>query len=946
MATAPDMTEIKGVLLDILGALRGNRRNDEKKTEGKYYRDDKTASGTLDAYEKLRREIEYQKQVVKDSRFSFRKLRDEVIGMVKPLGNLERAFKDTEKELKSSIRHTSTEYKKISQATFDAFKDVIKSGKNFDVQLKTMTDGQSRFIKALNKVQEAQGSEKGADGSNERIKYAKNLAKANKELRDAFKKLQETKNGEISLAGINAKAIKTGKANAVDLAEMQKIMKRNRSATLQAAESAHSTVSSFSQNQSAVMTKYLATAAGAIIEKTIPQIMKDFQARRFYGINESLGTKDVINNLGMSEEERATLVGNNQTLYRSMGNGNENAPFQTKMFHDLQQNMLTNFGLYGKEAAEKITDFGNTMIQSGFRPTFANLKTFSDNIKIAAVVLGESPDVVKDFYASLNETGQMALLQQAYSDRSENERLDLIQKNTTFIIQLNKTMGLSIEEMKKQNQLAMSQKYAGLEQAIRQEVGRGMVVDQYNAVNPNDRVSRDMYALGTNKNLQDALFGNAKTETDQKNVQDQITAAVNAAQKVDMQMAVNTNKQYVNAAGTGNFDQAQIGVSTNNLMYQIASGLLGQDLGSRSEQALADFQKRKGQGTSGIINSGQDVTNAITGGRTAGTNIDDIKIDAVNKAADKMTAALDESAIKLKEFATQLESITKNPAGGPAVGILGFAKEYFTLKALEKGGGKLFNVLKGRLFGAGAGAAAEGLGAAGAGAAEGVAAGGAAAAGGTAAGITAAGAGAAIGAGALIGGAVGTVATKVYDSTKYGKDVNSAINILASNGVEAAIMKMHAMMDPIYAAGLTSMPKDKMAALDAHKSALRYLTDTLGESRLQSWDSGSYDSKSIMAQVKNGNLSVNDLKEAGASDDFLNSMAEELNKNPSNDKIIEILKDISENTKKTTEQQEEAQREAQYRFDTAQAIQARIDKSMKSASDISKAVNARIASVT
>jgi hypothetical protein len=1010
-----DVSELKVVLEKILKAVSRDRRS-EKKGEGKYYKEQdyqdqkKTTSGIVAEYEKLRREIKYQKDIVSESRLSYKKLRDEITLMIKPTSNLEKAFRVVEHNLLEQNKKASDEYKKVSMQTFQAFKGIIKSGKNFDDNLGNMAKSQMKFLSSLEnaygsaksfesklkeladkkeatksdiaslagkmkgktgkdrdllsgELQKKQKELKGIQGKMDeeyksRSEFAKKLSDKNGDLLHGISELEKLQEDGLDvLHGVNLKNIKEGKitgGNVGDLGKVIKQFKKNVGASFSGAEAAGAARAVGARGSAMAVAKYVGESIEDIVKKAAPQIEKDFTARQYYGVNESLGTKDIANNLGMSEQERATLVGKNQSLFRSMGNGDENQPFREKTIHNLQQNMLKNFGLYGKEAAEKIAEFGNTMMNNGFRPTEKNLTLFSDNIRIAATVLGEAPDTIKSFYDSLGQTGQMALLNQAYADKSDDTRLDLIQKNTTFIMQLNKTLGLSVEEMKKQNEMAMSQKYAGLEQAIRDQIGRSMLVSQYNAANPNSQVTDDQFALGDNANLQQSLIANAGNDpAKRKAAEDQIAKAREATQKVNMQEALNTNKNLLSAVGSGNFAEAGTNAASSNLMFQIAGGLRGVNQGQVSEQSLADFQKRKGQGTDGAITSAQDVANSIMNGRMAGKSVDNIKVDDVTKAKDSVTAALDATAKALIEFKTQLSTIfEKNPAGMVAGSVGNLGKEILELTVAQKlmgYGGKAFGALKGRLFGAGAAEAA-----AAAGTGEAVAGTTAAAAGGTGLAATLGTSVGAVGAGTLaagvgvaggVGYGVGTLANKAWDSTKYGQDVNDAVNAVAGNGIEAAVMKIHAMVDPLYSMSMAKMPRDQVAQLEHHKAALGWLNHTVGSEGLQKWDN-SYNNMNIKAQIKNGSLTYDELKQAGASDEFLKSLGDQLNGNPDNAKMIDILKDIKDNTKKTTEQHDEKERNEQYRFDTAQAIKGRIDDFNKKAKTSIEAITSRIPSGT
>lgn len=990
MAVSTDVSELKEVLNKILGAVQGNRRG-EKTGEGKYFRKDSTSASQTQAYEKLRKEIEYQQDAMKDSRLSFKKLRDEMLKMFRPIHSLSGSFEDMEKELKASVKGTSDEFKKLSKDTYQTYKTLIASGKDFNTALKSMTDGQSRFMKALenaeriakapspiDKSKELQankeaiksqiaslaGQMKGKSGKDkealsDQIKqqqvklaevnksltteatlhdaYNKNIVEANRELKESVRQLAKATGGQESLNKINVGNLKAGKTTAGDFAKTREQLKKNTTATLGAAEASHGAYSKFMQNKTESAVKFLTGTAGAIIEDTLPQIAKDFESRQYYGANEAMGTNNVITNTGMSDAEREQLVGKNQSLFRVMGNGDQNATFRNQgggqsSFLDMQKNIQQNFGMDRKKAAQELVDFGNTMMETGFKPTQDNLKEFSDNLRIAADITGQAPDAVKAFYNSLNQTGQMALLKQGLEAKSDKDQLNAIQRNTAIMFMLNRNVGMSVEEMKTANQDKLKSSHAGLVDSIYQQVGTSMAVSEYNKKNPNNKTTEREQMLGQLTDDQGAtLIANGST------TQEELQAAkfkfrdVQAAgeqQRLAAQLASAKAGDIpgMNVAGAGAaFGLEEIAGKFNPFYNQSNS------LKAMSEQNLA-----AGQGT----NTAKNAMDSVLAGRFQGQNVGDLTAAGVNKAADAVTEGLNKVAKGLQDFASQLETLKGNALGGPATGLFGFAKDFVAIKAAEKGIGGLWGALKGKIFGAGGAAAEEGAAVAGG---EAVAGTGAAAAGATTAATLAASTAAVLGAGAA-GYAVGTAANDTWDASKYGSKVNDAIDAVASNGVSAAIMKINAMVSPIYGMQMAAMPNDKISALNAHKAATKFITDTMGTDNLQKW-TGDNNDKTIAAQIQNGSLNYKDLKDAGASDDFIEALGDSLTSDTTNDKVVDLLKDISENIKKGNTISETTAKEEDYRQSSRAVIEARINKALKSSADIAKTINAKIASV-
>jgi hypothetical protein len=989
MATNQDLSELKGVLNKILDAVKGSRRRD--KGESKYYRNESSSASTKEAFEKLNQEIDHQKETMKDSRLSFKRFREELVKVFKPLSNLEDAFDDMEKQLKSTMKSASKDQKDVAKQTYDAFKTVIRGGKEFSDALKEMTEGQIKMMKALenaealaskprpdrtkdiqlqrdaikSQIASLTGQMRGKtpkekDALKSKIReqqdnlvdvnkalqkeiaahdeYTKKIIEANDELKTSIQQLAQATGGQASLNKINVGNLKAGKTTAKEFATAREQLKKNSAATMQAAEASHGAKVNFIQTKTATALKYLTTAAGAVVKEMLPQIMKDFKARQYFGVNESTGTQDIINNLGMSEADRATLVGKNQDLFRTMGKGNENAPFKSDQqgnseFLRLQKNMQTNFGLYGKEAAEKIVEFGNTIISSGFKPTEQNLKQFSDNLKIASVVTGEAPDVIKSFYDSMAQTGQMALLKQSMEGQSEKDQMQAIQRNTAIMIMLNKNVGMSVEEMRIANQDKLKQAHAGLVESIYQKVGTTMAVGQYNAANPNKKTTEREQMLGQLSDDQaEMMLQNGST------TQEELQAAKNKFRDVQAFGEQQRLAAQLGAAKSGDISNMNVaGASAAFGMEELAGKFNPMYNQTNSLKAMQQQGIASAKGT----DLAKNATDSLLAGRTQGQNINDIKIESVNKAADAITEGLNKAGRAIQDFTTQLESIKGNPAGGVAGGLFGFAKDYLAIKAIEKGGGGLFNMVKG-WFGRGAAAAATEAEAAGV-------AGGAGVAGTLGAGVGTLGAGtlaAGVGIAGVGGGIIGTAANSAWDSTKYGQNINDAINATASNGISAAIMKINAMINPLSAMHLASTPLEKRIALETHNAALNFLSDSVGKENLQAWDGTKYNNKTISAEVKNGTLSYDDLKNAGASDQFIQGLSEELNKNPHAEKMVKVLEKINQNIEKGNDHDEKVAEQQEYRAASKEVIEARIAKFQRSDQDIKKTISASIPSGT
>lgn len=1000
-----DINELKSAVMQLVRALKGNRIDGREK-KNKYTKYDASSSGLEKSYSALNKELEHQKQIFQDNSKVFTKLKADIQHMMKPILTLDHAFENMGKNLRANMKNVAEDQKKVISSTFDIFNNVLKSNsKKFDETLKEMAESQTGYMKALEKAEQLvrntpkdnvslyegqknalksqlaslrgqmrnkSPSEKAAlkkeadkkkaqllviqSEMDKEIKardaYTQNIMQANKDLHDTAKRLYGATGGKESLNKIEFEKLKIGKATVEEFGKAREKLKENSASTITAAEASHKAFDKFKDSRNAAIAKMLKGTVTAVIEKSIPQMVQDFKARQYYGGNESLATQNVLANTGMSEAERQTLVGKNQTLFRVMGGGDQNAVFKggtNTEFSRLQKKMQNDFGLYGKEAAEKITEFGTTLMKSGFKPTEQNLKQFADNIKIVSTVAGEAPDEIKGFYDQLQQTGQMAILQQAFSDKTDAERMDILKNNTIAVFTLNKSLGYTNEQIKEQNQRALKREHADLVGSIMEQVGIEGMVQEYNKRNPNKQVTPEDFARGqivtggdaaSIQTLRNTLKGQGKSDAD-------ITTLFNQY-GTGMRNVLATAGQQRQEARLASIAGGQaFGANTSGASASFISDVLGAKGGFAEDQnsAFNAVSQALGQGSNTAAGA------AALQGRFAGQDLSKVSIDQVNKAADGITEALDKASKAAEQFTTQLDSIKANPVGAPAAGLFGAAKDYALLRIAEYGGGKILNGVKslfGRgkilngaksLFGRGAAVVGED----------------AAAVGGTSlaatlgtsvsalgAGTIAAGVGAAAGTGAL----VGTGLNKAWDSTKYGQKVNDAIDALATNGIDAAVMKIKAMADPMYSMQLAATPKDKIVALQAHKAAFNYLMDSVGKDNLQQWDANKISNKNIQAEVKNGSLTFDDLQQAGASDAFIKSLGDSLDNNTDNDKVVELLKKINDGITKGNDQSKDHAEKQQYYFASKEAIDQRVNRFLKNDADINKSIRARIPSAS
>lgn len=955
-----------------------------------------STDGIKKEFDKLKNELKHQNQAVEESRVTFSKITKALIAANNPIAKIGQVFKDTEKTLKESTKRTDDAYKNVSQGTYKFFENIIKSGKDsgqrFEKELGNIVKTQSDFFEKLDKIdserkkldntkldklketQLRMESEKmsimsrlrGKTGDElrlvkeeytkkraelkslddlieqeeeNRIKINDNLQNFNKELSDVISTLEDLQlKGIKSFEGVKASTlanIKAGKATAEELNKTKKQIQKNMGAVLTGAEAAGGLkgqlVSKLSDAAGTIVTG-LKTSLAALWTKAAPQLINDVQARGYYGVNESLGMSSIQNNLGLSEKERAELVGKNQTLFRVMGKGDINEPFKTGQFNKMQNALIDMFKFSKEQAAEKVVEYQTTVMESGFAPTLKNLQKFSENLKITNAITGEAPDVINDFYKSMQDTGQMALLQQAFSNKSELERLDILQKNTSSMILMNRSLGLNAAEMKQLNQRAMEQKYAGLVEQIRSVVGTQIGIGGYNAKHGTNYTAEQfargkMMAAGNATDTETFIVNEMKRKgTDRKTIEKELASNAEIYRNVTAERAEAQNAGNLTSIAAGNVLAAGRTGAANAFTQEIA-GQLSPDFGMSESQKMlnAKLARARGQGT----DKGQAAIDTDLAGALKGQSISEITAQQIKDSTDIWTKRLDEAGVAVSNFKTLISQITeKNPLGAAAGGLIGgvgdIAKSVIVGKILfGGGGGTAAGGLLGKAAGwLGRGAAAGGIGA------QGTAAAGTATSVGltTAAGVTAA---------AAAGYATGTLANKAWDSTDVGKKINDSINDIASNGIEAAAMKIRAMADPLYAMQMASLPHDKTAAIASHRNALSYLNDSVGKENLQKW-SGNNSDRTILSQMKSGTLSYSDLKNAGASEEFIKGLTEAYADDPQTQKMLEKLEDIFGVLKDSNDHAKSTEKKEQYRFDTAQAIQDRLKRRIDDAFTASK----------
>lgn len=365
---------------------------------------------------------------------------------------------------------------------------------------------------------------------------------------------------------------------------------------------------------------------GSALLKAIPALVNDMMARQRYNVEGTDYTGSMMR--GMSEQERYQLIDQNRIPLRTMGNGNEEQGFKNTKALQTSSHM---FGLYGAPGLQKALEYQKTVGQMGI--SYSNVgatQVQMSFMKNFAKQIGESNESLQNFYSALNDMGQVASMSAAANGKTDKERQDSVNKEIYQRLQLNKTIGVSIELVKQQQQEATNARYGGIENIIRGQIRGKMMINQYNAANPNNQLT-DAEVAAFNK--YNANGGNV-SGVDQ-------AAYNNVAEKI----GISDQARYKKAQGNSS---ANLRLTLGNQMTDTIGGF-----GPNRQE----FDIR--YGNAAMQNKAQG-TNAIDTSKTFGSTLD----DAISKmnGPEGFTAAVFKATEVLHGF---------NSFGGGAFGGIG-----------------------------------------------------------------------------------------------------------------------------------------------------------------------------------------------------------------------------------------------------------------------------------
>lgn len=518
--------------------------------------------------------------------------------------------------------------------SIDAHKKTVDALKDTTAKINSLEE---QRLKVEERLEQARKSKKKSSNINDELQLivksiqkekeeVDNLTKKYKEMNDTFTELNET-TGLLNDADLeylkNVKDINTENEDyAAIVAKLKKSTANLNTANQVIAKSlvatAERNAKNFEDGVKSLKTS-MVKAGKLLFTEAIPAAFKDYMNRLKYNIPESNYGGSLLK--GISESDRSELIGNNRQQLRSLGGGNEYNGFD-KQLGDLQKTAYQ-FGVYGKDALETALAYQKTAQSAGVAGSdlqgqklqMSLMHQFSEQI-------GVTDGALKDFYDSLGDMGELAVLNQKYADKSDAERSKAINKEIYERTKLNTALGISLDMQKQQQQTAINTRYAGIESLIKTKIGSSIQVDQYNQSNPNNKISgadskffSDVTSAGGAPTLNDPkdiarynMIGQKIAASDEKN----LTAAASSAAKGDSGAQFN---QAIQTATLGHlninrqeFDN-QFGRANQQRISQGGAAVVGP---KDFDAALTDATKQM-DGPGGFTNAMINATQAVTG---------------------------------------------------------------------------------------------------------------------------------------------------------------------------------------------------------------------------------------------------------------------------------------------------------------------------------------------
>lgn len=878
-------------------------------------------------FKRLEREINHNISSMRKARQdTFRSIKS----FVMPVASMSKQFYEYKKNFQEYIRSNSTEFKNAANKTIDVFQDLIKNGKLFSNEISSLTRMQKYFSNSLEnfsdnikniklessiqdelpkmrkdrddllgRIEKNKKSKKATGDLEEELgsltkkikdtelQYS-DIRKNNEEYKNSYKKFIKEidhlhKKGIPVLDGIDRKFLdydnfmkgsndeqervinrfnKNIKGISAGVAGFESLLNGYRKSLEVAKKDFVTSVKRFAINLATVSTN---------------QLIRDYNATRKYNVT-SISPFQAAN-MGMSQEDLSTLIGQNKTFLRVAGRGDQNSIIDSGQFKELQ-NVAKNFGVYGKEAADLAARFGTLQTQIGGSVDPDSIKELMKDFKKLSDVTDMTVDDLIDLTQEMNRNGTITLLNAKNANKTEQERQAAIRSEIDQRYRLNKYMGHSIEYLKQQQQLQTNARYANVEELFRNIIGAEFSTSNFERISGRRLTDRE-------KNLYSAFTSDqtagldAKSRADAEKIYRQVTLAV---QQRALQNQIKIGEDIM---GGSSF----IGAATKNiedrLMLQIQSQF-GEKFGSNAleEEANAD---RVAKTLSGFDYIQKSFMESPIFGKNSGLDLVNIKFENVGKAVDPLTQKfnqLGEATTTLKEKFTGVLSNPIGQAGGSLVGLGSSALNLIAAGRLAKALGVSGGVkggIGGLLSTVGAKGAAIGGSSVGALAAGGI--------GGIAAIVSA------VLASATVGAAVGTVAEKTSRFIYQGSDKERFIKATTDLSTFSGSLK-----DLFAQFGLVKTPKlspDQLKNIEDKSQSLRndkHTISILDNYLKQYGDSTKQDQLALVRILtKESNIGLVDRVQKGQlGNDYLKSLgaSQELIQKLNSDSITSYIKNV------------------------------------------------------
>lgn len=678
-----------------------------------------STEAVINDFEKLARSVRHTVKTYEESRDTIRRTKEDLRDLVTPTTNLNRVFRNTAREFDNYVKAQNETYQKVSKNTLDAFQKIWTSGGKVDDVLRDVSDIHVHFNKNYKKAMAAL-NEAGAidDVKNRRksleaqkedkivelrgvpetenkkrdsiIRDIKNLAhsikehkkeetrldgleaKTAKELDAFFITLQDIskKYGVNVLEGINKHEFDVNflkKRSPEEIGKLVKKLRENINAVSDGVSGFERSVHEYRTvvvNARKQLWNSVKAMGASLIFSGGNRLIEDYLAMRKHHIESWMPTQ--AGYLGMSTGELATLVGENRNLARMMGGGtDELAIFQDATlkttFKDLQ-NSAKMFGVVGNEAAELAMAFAKFNIEVGTAAAPALVMAQMEQFKILEQTTGETSETLMDFYRNMSETGELARMNAAYADRTEDERVRKISEEVSHRVKLNKQLGYNIEHLRQQNALIVSQRYAGIAETVKAALAMDLVVNEFNKANPENRIDDvSIQFLKATQGARQALM------LEDREAYDRGMANLRRVQLYQQSRLTDIEEEGAKGILAGRYN-VMYGATTR-VMQQIYA--MNPDLTpERLEEVRKAHETAKAQDANYITNILENLGFSSFFGRFRGRAADEITVSEIGRSSDSTTdnfMKLGEAASDLREkFIGLGKSIPGSGASGAA----------------------------------------------------------------------------------------------------------------------------------------------------------------------------------------------------------------------------------------------------------------------------------------